>query len=362
MPAIDKFLRALKEQGGSDLHLLSGYPPKFRIHGKLEPLNMPVLTNAEAERFIFEMLDEKKKKMFLARMDMDFSYEIEGIARFRCNLMRQQFGIGGVFRIIPTKIQTIEQLNVPPVLKKLCEIRSGLVLVTGPTGSGKSTTLAAMIDYINNNFSRHILTIEDPLEFVHENKKCILTQREVGNDTESFSASLKAAARQDPDVILVGEMRDLETVSLAITCAEMGNLVYGTLHTNSAAKTIDRIVDVFPEEQQEQIRTQLSVALQGICAQLLLRKVDGSGRVAVNEILLGSPALGAMIREGAIHKINTYIEGNRGEGMQLMDDSIMSKLKEGLVSPNEAYMKAIDKSRFEHLKQGGKLPGEGGGH
>ncbi|HZU95186.1 MAG TPA: type IV pilus twitching motility protein PilT [Planctomycetota bacterium] len=350
MAVIDKMFRALKEQGGSDLHLQAGQPPKFRIHGRLEPLNMPALSNAEAEKLLLEILDERKKKRFLQRMDLDFAYEVPGVARFRCNFLRQHNGIGAVFRIIPTKIKTLEELDVPLVLKKFCELRAGLVLVTGPTGSGKSTTLAAMIDYINTNWSRHIITIEDPIEFVHENKLSVLTQREIGSDTESFARGLKAAAREDPDVILVGEMRDLETISLAITCAEMGNLVFGTLHTNSAAKTIDRIIDVFPEEQQEQIRTMLSVSLQGVCAQLLMRKVDGQGRVAVNEVLIGSSALSAIIREGAVHKIVTYIEGNRGEGMQLMDDSITQRLKAGLCTPNEAYMKALDKSRFEHLK------------
>jgi len=355
MPKIDKFFRALKEQGGSDLHLQAGQPPKFRIHGRLEPLNMPPLSNAEAESLLYELCDERKKKRFIERMDLDFAYEVEHVARFRCNFLRQHNGIGAVFRIIPTKIKTLEDLGVPLVLRRFCDLRSGLVLVTGPTGSGKSTTLAAMIDYINTSYSRHIITIEDPIEFVHENKQCIITQREVGNDTETFGAALKAAAREDPDVILVGEMRDLETISLAITCAEMGNLVFGTLHTNSAKKTIDRVIDVFPEEQQEQIRTMLSVSLQGVCAQLLLRKVDGQGRVPVNEVLIGSSALSAIIREGAIHKIDSYIETGRGEGMQLMDDSIMAKLKDGLISPNEAFMKAMDKSRFEHLR--GKASG-----
>jgi twitching motility protein PilT len=353
MATIDKFFRALKDQGGSDLHLQAGQPPKFRIHGRLEPLNMPPLSNSEAEKILMEILDDRKKRRFLSKMDLDFAYEVEGVARFRCNFLRQHYGIGAVFRIIPTRIKSLEEIGVPLVLKRLCELRSGLVLVTGPTGSGKSTTLAAMIDYINVNYSKHVITIEDPIEFVHENKQSIITQREVGSDTESFRSGLKGAAREDPDVILVGEMRDLETISLAITCAEMGNLVFGTLHTNNAAKTIDRIIDVFPEDQQEQIRTMLSVSLKGVCAQLLLRKVDGAGRVPVNEVMFGSDALGAIIREGAIHKIVTYIEGNRGEGMQLMDDSIMAALKRGDISPNEAFMKAIDKSRFEHLRGGG---------
>ena len=362
MPVIDKFFKALREQGGSDLHLQAGQPPKFRIHGRLEPLNMPPLSDGEARKLLYEMLDEKKRVRFDSNRDLDFAYEVPGVARFRCNFFEQQRGVGAVFRIIPTKIKSMEEIGVPAEpLKRFCALNNGLVLVTGPTGSGKSTTLAAMIDWINCNESLHVITIEDPIEFVHENKKSVLTQREVGNDTASFASALRAAAREDPDVILVGEMRDQETIGLAITCAEMGQLVFGTLHTNSASKTIDRIIDVFPEEQQAQIRTMLSVSLQGVCAQLLMRRVDGQGRVPVNEILIASPALGAIIREGAIHKVISYIESGRGEGMQLMDDSIMHRLKAGLVSPNEAYMKATDKTKFEAmLARGGGA--KGGGH
>jgi len=351
---IDKFFKALRDQGGSDLHIQSGQPPKFRIHGRLEPLNMPPLSNKEAEKLLFEICDQKKLAHFKTNWDLDFSYEVPGVARFRCNFLQSQTGVGAVFRIIPTKIKTIEELGVPTVIKRFCELRAGLVLVTGPTGSGKSTTLAAMIDHINANQSKHVVTIEDPIEFVHENKGCVITQREIGTDTASFGSALRAAAREDPDVVLVGEMRDLETISLAITSAEMGNLVFGTLHTNSAAKTIDRIIDVFPEDQQAQIRTMLAVSLQGVVAQLLMRRSDGQGRRAVNEILIGSPALSAIIREGAIHKVTSYIEAGRGEGMQLMDDAILAALKEGVISPNEAYMKAADKSRFEHLLSGSK--------
>ena len=354
MATIDKFFKALRDQGGSDLHIQSGQPPKFRIHGRLEPLNMPPLSNKEAEKLLFEICDQKKLAHFKTNWDLDFSYEVPGVARFRCNFLQSQTGVGAVFRIIPTKIKTIEELGVPTVIKRFCELRAGLVLVTGPTGSGKSTTLAAMIDHINANQSKHVVTIEDPIEFVHENKGCVITQREIGTDTASFGSALRAAAREDPDVVLVGEMRDLETISLAITSAEMGNLVFGTLHTNSAAKTIDRIIDVFPEDQQAQIRTMLAVSLQGVVAQLLMRRSDGQGRRAVNEILIGSPALSAIIREGAIHKVTSYIEAGRGEGMQLMDDAILAALKEGVISPNEAYMKAADKSRFEHLLSGNK--------
>ncbi len=349
MAVIDKFFRALKDQGGSDLHLQAGQPPKFRVHGRLEPLNMPPLSNKEAHKILDEILSEPQRKHWASNWDLDFSYELDGIARFRCNYLMHQGGVGAVFRIIPTKIMSIEELGVPQSIKRFCTIRTGLVLVTGPTGSGKSTTLASMIDEINATASKHIITIEDPIEFVHPNKSCVVTQREIGSDTESFSTALRAAAREDPDVVLVGEMRDLETISLAITSAETGNLVFGTLHTNSAAKTIDRVIDVFPEEQQAQIRTMLSVSLQGVVAQLLLRRADGGGRVPVNEVLISSPALGAIVREGAIHKVVSYIESGRGEGMQLMDDSILARLKAGMVSPNEAYMKSSDKSRFEHL-------------
>lgn len=349
MAKIDQYFRALADKGGSDLHILAGQPPKMRIHGHLEPFDQGPLSNAAATALLYEILDARKRHHFETNFDLDFAYEVPGIARFRCNYLMQQHGVGAVFRIIPTKILTLEELKVPTVLSRFCELRTGLVLVTGPTGSGKSTTLAAMINQINVARAAHIITIEDPIEFVHENKKSVLTQREVHNDTDSFSAALRAAAREDPNVILVGEMRDLETIGLAISSAEMGQLVFGTLHTNNAAKTIDRIIDAFPEEQQEQIRTMLSVSLAGVCSQLLLRRTDGKGRVAVNEILIGSPGLSNIIREGHIHKIPSYIEAGRGEGMQLMDDSIMSKLKEGIISPNEAYMKAIDKKRFEHL-------------
>ncbi len=349
MARIDQFFVALKERGGSDLHILAGQPPKLRIHGRLEAVNMSEFSNAECEELLFEMLNEKQQKTFDEKKDLDFAYHVPGVARFRCNFMRHQHGIGAVFRIIPTRIKTLEELGIPLVIQRFANMRNGLVLVTGPTGSGKSTTLAAIIDYINRTQARHIITIEDPIEFVHENKNSILTQREVGNDSKSFASALKAAAREDPDIILVGEMRDLETIALAITCAEMGQIVFGTLHTNNAAKTIDRIIDVFPEEQQAQIRTMLATSLQGVVSQLLMRTVDGKGRCAVNEIMFGSPALGNMIRKGEIHKIHGYIESGRGRGMQLMDDSIMQRLKANLVTPNEAYMKAIDKKRFQSL-------------
>ncbi|MCS7009127.1 MAG: PilT/PilU family type 4a pilus ATPase, partial [Chthoniobacterales bacterium] len=278
--------------------------------------------------------------------DLDFAYEMDESSRFRCNYLKQANGYGAVFRIIPTRILTLEQLNVPPVIKTFGEMRGGIVLVTGPTGSGKSTTLAALIDYINTNFARHIVTIEEPIEFVHRNKRSIITQREVPEHTPTFPIGLKAALREDADIILVGEMRDLETISLALTAAETGLLVFGTLHTNNARKTVDRLIDVFPADQQSQVRTMLAASLRGVVAQLLMKKADGSGRVAVNEILIANNAVSAIIREGATQKLQDVITGGKAEGMQFMDDAIWEKLVQGIVSPHEAFMKAIDKNRF----------------
>lgn len=347
MAVIDRLLRKLADMGGSDLHILAGQPPKLRVHGQLQPLVAEPMTNEDCERLLFEVIEPRKRSVFDETMDVDFAYELSGVARFRCNYFRHYHGIGGVFRTIPTEIRTLEQLGVPDVCYRFAELRSGLVLVTGPTGSGKSTTLAAIIDHINRNTRRHILTIEDPIEYTHPNKRSVVTQREVGEDAGSFAVALKAAMRQDADVVLVGELRDLETISLAITAAEMGNVVFATLHTNSAAKTIDRIIDVFPEDQQEQIRTMLSVSLQGVVSQLLLRRADGRGRVPANEVLFGSPALSNIIRAGEVPKINQYLEGGRGEGMRLMDDAISGHLEDGVITPQEAYMKSLDKSRFE---------------
>jgi twitching motility protein PilT len=268
-------------------------------------------------------------------------------SRFRCNYLKQANGYGAVFRLIPTKIATLEQLGIPPVVKEFGHLRGGLVLVTGPTGSGKSTTLAALIDYVNENFSRHIVTIEEPIEFVHENKRSIITQREVPHDSISFPDALKAALREDSDIVLVGEMRDLETISLALTAAETGLLVFGTLHTNNARKTIDRMVDVFPADRQPQARAMLANSLRGVLAQLLLKKADGTGRIAVNEILIASAAVSAIIREGATQKLQDVIVAGKGLGMQFMDDAIWALLQQGAVTPHEAFMKAIDKNLFK---------------
>ncbi len=343
---IDRYLQMVKDASGSDLHLAAGVVPKIRVHGKLRPLKMQPLTPSQMEDLILEPLDDRRRKRYLEKNDLDWAYEFPGVARFRCNYFRQQHGMSAVFRMIPEEILPVEKLGVPKQAERFCELRSGLVLCTGPTGSGKSTTLAALIDYINRNSARHIVTIEEPIEFVHRNKKCQITQREVGVDTHSFAQALRSASRQDPDVILVGELRDLETIGLAITAAEMGNLVFATLHTNSAAKTIDRIIDVFPDDQQNQIRTMLSVSLKGIIAQLLMPKKDGRGRVPVNELLFHSFSLGNIIREGAVNKIVSLIESGRGQGMQLMDDAILARVRDGQIGAEDAFLWAYDNSRF----------------
>lgn len=350
MAKIDRFFVMLKEQGASDLHVLVGAPPKFRLRGELEPIpGEPVLTQESLGELLFEILDQRQKEKFEKTHDLDFAYGLEGVARFRCNYLVQKMGYGAVFRIIPEKIKSVADLNLPKAVETFAHFHSGLVLVTGPTGSGKSTTLAAIVDLINTTYSKHILTIEDPIEFVHQNKKCLITQREVGVDTKSFGNALRAAGREDADVVLVGEMRDLETVSLAITLGETGQLVFGTLHTNSAAKTIDRVVDVFPSDQQEQVRIMLSDSLKGICAQQLLKTKDGKGRVAVNEILFGSPALSNIIREGKTQQILSIIQGGKNEGMQSLDNALLDLVTKDVISPEEAFIKAQDKKLFEGL-------------
>jgi twitching motility protein PilT len=344
----------MRDTGASDLHMLSGMPPKFRIHGELEPIpgELPITEEALKE-MLFEIVDAADREKFEQSHDLDFAYSVEGVARFRCNYLQQTTGTGAVFRIIPEKIKTIAELNLPRVLERLSQLQNGLVLVTGPTGSGKSTTLAAIVDHINSTQQKHILTIEDPIEFVHHSKKCIVTQREIGHDARSFSRALRAASREDADVILIGEMRDLETISLAITLSEMGQLVFGTLHTNSAAKTIDRIIDVFPPEQQSQVRIMLSDSLKGIIAQQMLRTRDGKGRAAVLEILFGSPALSNIIREGKTQQILSVIQAGKSEGMQSLDAALMDFVARKMISPQDAYTKAQDKKAFDvFLKSG----------
>jgi twitching motility protein PilT len=343
---IDALFKEMVDQGASDLHLAEGQPPKIRVHGDMTPLRDTAMDRREIVDLLSEMAGPDRWRVFEERLDFDWAYEMNEDTRFRCNYLKQLHGYGAVFRVIPTKIPTIEQLGIPQVIKDFGKMKSGLVLVTGPTGSGKSTTLASLIDFINTNYSKHVVTIEEPIEFVHGNKMSVLTQREVPVDTPSFAMGLKASLRQDSDVVLVGEMRDLETIALALTAAETGLLVYGTLHTNNAQKTVDRIIDVFPANQQDQIRTMLAGSLRGVVAQLLFKRADGKGRLAINEILICNSATGAIIREGQTAKLYDVLVGGKGVGMQLMDDAILKVLKEGIISPHEAYMKGIDKTRF----------------
>ena len=349
MAYIDQFLSVVVTEGGSDLHIGEGQPPKMRRHGDVSPIREEPVTRVEAAGMLSEICGARGWELFEERGDLDFAYEMDELSRFRCNFLKQTNGYGAVFRLIPTKIATLDELGIPEAVKRFGHLRGGLVLVTGPTGSGKSTTLAALNDYVNETFPRHIVTIEEPIEFVHSNKRSIITQREVPVDCVSFPNGLKAALREDADIVLVGEMRDLETISLALTAAETGLLFFGTLHTNNARKTIDRLIDVFPANKQAQVRTMLANSLRGVLAQLLLKKADGSGRLAVNEILIASPAVSAIIREGATQKLQDVIVAGKGQGMQFMDDAIQALLEAGAVSPHEAFMKAIDKNRFKQF-------------
>ena len=349
MPKLDEFLKVVVSEGGSDLHIGEGQPPKMRKHGDVTPIREKPIDHDETVSMLREICGDRNWEIFEDRGDLDFAYEMDSASRFRCNYLKQTHGYGAVFRLIPTRIASLEELGIRSVAKEFAQLRGGLVLITGPTGSGKSTTLAALMDYINENFARHIVTIEEPIEFVHTNKRSIMTQREIPADSESFPVALKAALREDADIVLVGEMRDLETVSLALTAAETGLLVFGTLHTNNARKTVDRMVDVFPASKQPQARAMLANSLRGVLAQLLLKKADGSGRVAVNEILVANPAVSAIIREGATHKLQDVIVSGKAQGMQFMDDAIFALLKDGTVTPHEAFMKAIDKNRFKQF-------------
>src|SRR5213082_2289624 len=350
MAYLDQFLSVIVKHGGSDLHIGEGEPPKMRMHGDIMPIRGEPVSRDEAASMLSELCGPQKWEIFEKRGDLDFAYEMDAASRFRSNYFKQTNGYGAVFRLIPTKIATLEELGIPVVVKEFAHLRGGLVLVTGPTGSGKTTTQAALVDYINQNFSKHVVTIEEPIEFVHENKRSAITQREVPGDSSSFAAGLKAALREDTDIVLVGEMRDLETVSLALTASETGLLVFGTLHTNNARKTVDRMVDVFPADRQSQARAMLANSLRGVVAQLLLKRADRPGRIAVNEILIANPAVSAIIREGATQKLQDVIVSGRAQGMQFMDDAIWAQLQKRVVSPHEAFMKAIDKNRFkQHL-------------
>ncbi len=350
MARLHELFRYLKDQDGSDLHLGATMPPRIRVHGEIETVeSWAALSSEELEAMQREIVSEEQWKEYESSGDLDFAYGLEGVARFRANYLRHENGAGAVFRIIPEKILTVEELDLPEAVRKLADLRRGLVLVTGPTGSGKSTTLAAIIDSINKRYSKHIVTIEDPVEFVHPNKKCVISQREVGTDATSFAAALRVAIRQDADVVLVGEMRDLETVSLAITAAEMGMLVFGTLHTNSAAKTVDRLIDAFPANQQNQIRATLAESVVAIVSQLLLRTADGAGRCAAHEILLSTSGLPNIIREGNTPMIKSIIQGGRSAGMQTMDDALLDLVDSGRVTAKVAMAKATEKAPFEAL-------------
>ena len=356
MPEIDSLLRTLLDKGGSDLHLAVGQPAKARISGSLTALEPQPIDGPRMERLLREICPDHRWQHYLEHRDLDLAHEIPGVARFRANFLYNHWGMGAVFRQIPTRILSFDQLKLPEVLKRLCGLTEGLVVVTGPTGSGKSTTLAAMVDYINTHYCRHIITIEDPIEFVHSNKRSVIVHREVGEHTRSFAAALRGAMRHDPDIVLLGEMRELETIKLALSCASMGMLVFGTLHTNNAPKTVDRIINAFPAEQQNQVRVMLAGCLAGVVAQLLCRKIP-QGRCAVHEILIQHEALPNTIRSGQISNIRAIIESGGSDGMIAMDQSLMSKVKEGVIEPKEAYMKAANKGLFQSLLKPGDLDG-----
>ncbi|HVU34197.1 MAG TPA: PilT/PilU family type 4a pilus ATPase [Opitutaceae bacterium] len=354
MAAIDQLLRTMLDKGGSDLHLTVGLPPKARISGSLQPLADAPIDAATMERLLKELVPERRWHDFLDRKDLDLAHEIPGCARFRGNYLYNHWGQGAVFRQIPAKILSFDELKLPAALKKFCHLDQGLVVVTGPTGSGKSTTLAAMIDYINSHQCRHIITIEDPIEFVHPVKKSVIVHREVGEHTGSFAAALKGAMRHDPDILLLGEMREMETIKLALGCASMGMLVFGTLHTNNAPKTVDRIINTFPADEQNQVRVMLSSCLAGVVAQLLCKRVP-KGRCAVHEILLQHEALPNTIRSGQISNIKSIIESSGADGMVTMDNSLMARVKDGTIEAREAYMKAANKAMFAPLLKPGDL-------
>jgi twitching motility protein PilT len=349
MAQLDAFFNFMHEHGASDLHLASGSQPIVRVRGELERLTFPVLENDKLKEMLYEIAPEYKVKIFEETGDVDFGYEIPGTARYRANFFNQKYGVAAVFREIPSKILTVEQLGLPPIMKKFAALHKGLILVTGPTGSGKSTTLAAIVDYANKNRKDHIITVEDPIEFVHQSQGCLVNHREVGLHTRSFAAALRGALREDPDVILVGEMRDLETIELALTAAATGHLVFGTLHTPSAAKTIDRVIDVFPAAQQNQIRNTLSEALKGVVAQNLFKRVDVKGRVAALEILVVTPAIANLIREAKTFQIPGMLQVGKKHGMQTLDDAIQDLLSKKMISPEDAYQHCLDKNKFRSL-------------
>ncbi|MEI8363148.1 MAG: type IV pilus twitching motility protein PilT [Betaproteobacteria bacterium] len=330
----------------SDLHLSAGLPPMIRVHGDIRKINVPALSHSEVHDMVYDIMSDGQRKVYEEALECDFSFEIPNLARFRVNAFNHQRGSGAVFRTIPSKILSLEQLNCPAIFKDIADTPRGLCLVTGPTGSGKSTTLAAMIDYINDKEFGHILTVEDPIEFVHTSKKCLINQREVGPHTLSFNNALRSALREDPDVILVGELRDLETIRLALTAAETGHMVFGTLHTSSAAKTIDRIIDVFPAAEKEMVRSMLSESLRAVISQTLCKTKDEQGRVAAHEIMIGTPAIRNLIREAKIPQMYSAIQTGAGVGMQTLDQDLQDLVKRNIISLNEARSKAANRDSF----------------
>jgi len=330
----------------SDLHLSSGLPPMIRVHGDVRRINLPAMEHKDVHGMVYDIMNDGQRKIYEETLECDFSFEIPNLARFRVNAFNQHRGAGAVFRTIPSKVLTLEELNCPKIFKEISEYPRGIVLCTGPTGSGKSTTLAAMVNHVNENDYGHILTVEDPIEFVHESKKCLINQREVGPHTLSFANALRSALREDPDVILVGEMRDLETIRLALTAAETGHLVFGTLHTSSAAKTVDRIVDVFPAAEKEMVRSMLSESLRAVISQTLLKTKDGTGRVAAHEIMIGTPAIRNLIRENKVAQMYSAIQTGQNFGMQTLDQNLVDLVRRNVVSTAEARLKAANKDAF----------------
>lgn len=347
MGKIDRYLSLIKEQEGSDLHVSAGLPPKIRIHGELSNIEPQSMDPYVVSDMLREILTDEQLMHFDELGDLDFVYEVANVARFRCNYYACQRGIGGAFRIIPDNVSSFEDLHLPEILKDFAEYKSGLILITGPTGSGKSTTLAAIIDYINRNFRKHIITLEDPIEYVHRSDKSVINQRQIGSETDNFVDGLKAAIHQDPEVLMVGEMRDYETIRLVVSAAETGVLVFATLHTNSAEKTLDRIIDVFPADEQQQIRAMLSESLKGVMSQLLFRRVDRPGRIPSCELMIGTPAISHLIREGKIAEIVSIMQNSKSIGMRTMDDSLYEHLSRGFISAEDAFVTAYNKKRFE---------------